>query len=40
MFEHVLVIVTPLGGFIVGKAKERKRKIHLINVIGVSMKKL
>jgi hypothetical protein len=40
MFKHVLDIVTPLGGFIVGKAKDRKRKIHLIHVIGVSADKL
>jgi hypothetical protein len=40
MFNHVLAKVTPLGGFIVGKAKERKRKIHLIHVIGGSADKL
>ena len=40
MYEYVLTKVTPLGGFIVGKAKDRKRKIHLIHVIGVSADKL
>jgi hypothetical protein len=37
MFEHVLILVTPSGGFIVGKAKERacsSRRTNLVFVIG------
>jgi hypothetical protein len=40
MFNHVLAKVTPSGGFIVGKAEDRKRKIHLIQVIGFSVERL
>jgi len=37
MFEHVLILVTPSGGFIVGKAKERgcpARRTNLVFVFG------
>jgi hypothetical protein len=37
MFEHVLILVTPSGGFIFGKAKERvcpARRTNLVFVIG------
>jgi hypothetical protein len=37
MFEHVLILVTPSGGFIVGKAKEKAcsgRRTNLVVVIG------
>jgi len=37
MFEHVLILVTPSGGFIVGKAKERAcpaRRTNLVFLFG------
>jgi hypothetical protein len=37
MFEHVLIMVTPSGGFIVGKAKERgcpARRTNLVFIFG------
>jgi hypothetical protein len=37
MFEHVLIPVTPSGGFIVGKAKERvcpARRTNLVVLFG------
>jgi len=37
MFEHVLVLITPSGGFIFGKAKERActaRRTNLVFVFG------
>jgi hypothetical protein len=37
MFEHVLIRITPSGGFIVGKAKERVcsgRRTNLVVVFG------
>jgi hypothetical protein len=43
MFEHVLILVTPSGGFIVGKAKERAcsaRRTNLVFVIGRGSVKL
>jgi hypothetical protein len=43
MFEHVLIPVTPSGGIIVGKAKERAcpaRRTNLVFVIGREKVKL
>ena len=43
MFEHVLIRITPSGGFIVGKAKERAcpaRRTNLVFVIGRGKVKL
>jgi hypothetical protein len=37
MFEHVLIRITPSGGFIFGKTKERAcpaRRTNLVFVIG------
>jgi hypothetical protein len=37
MFEHVLIRITPSGGFIVGKAKERAcpaRRTNLVFLFG------
>jgi hypothetical protein len=43
MFEHFLILVTPSGGFIFGKAKERvcsERRTNLVVVFGREKVKL
>jgi hypothetical protein len=35
MFEHVLIRITPSGGFIFGKAKERVCSGHRTNLVVV-----
>jgi hypothetical protein len=43
MFEYVLILITPSGGFIFGKAKERAcpaRRTNLVFVFGREKVKL